>query len=359
MARKKAAQAIMDMSGTARTLPAGADLSLDDYLKQGYRPPPIETGSGRAIGGASQLPPPRTPASTGLIRRTLGRTALGAVAVPVAEQLISAAVPAIDSGQGYGYGDAAEMMTFGTLPSDRPMRTTPAANYAEAPRAASAAVQAMPNQTTAETNRLLAANTTAGLPTPAGRGVSPEEAERMYLQARALTGFGSGAKAREQLTQLRGQDVQAESAAATRGLRESMFRATDLQNTIKGLRDSLDPMKAGALPSADRAQLQRRLAILEATQAFNQGLLPQETYMQIISGAENKAEGGLVGVPGYADGGEVFMEEDMDMPMAIDPTAAGAAASMESGDYVFPVEAVQFYGLKMLKDMVKRAMTAE
>lgn len=63
---------------------------------------------------------------------------------------------------------------------------------------------------------------------------------------------------------------------------------------------------------------------------------------------------------GYADGGEVdYMDDEYAMPSeeAIDTT--GAVASMETGDYVFPVEAVRYFGTKMLKDMVNKALTAE
>lgn len=56
-------------------------------------------------------------------------------------------------------------------------------------------------------------------------------------------------------------------------------------------------------------------------------------------------------VTGYAEGGAI--------EAAVNPTAMGAPADMESGGYVIPVEAVRFYGVKLLKDMVQKALIAE
>jgi len=52
----------------------------------------------------------------------------------------------------------------------------------------------------------------------------------------------------------------------------------------------------------------------------------------------------------YADGGEVSMEN---------PTAEGKTAGLDTGDYVFPAEAVRFYGMKTIKAMVEKAMMAD
>ena len=54
--------------------------------------------------------------------------------------------------------------------------------------------------------------------------------------------------------------------------------------------------------------------------------------------------------PGFADGGEVSMEN---------PTAEGKTAGLDTGDYVFPAEAVRFYGMKTIKAMVEKAMMAD
>lgn len=53
---------------------------------------------------------------------------------------------------------------------------------------------------------------------------------------------------------------------------------------------------------------------------------------------------------GYAEGGEVGMEN---------PTAEGKTAGLDTGDYVFPAEAVRFYGMKTIKAMVEKAMMAD
>ena len=69
---------------------------------------------------------------------------------------------------------------------------------------------------------------------------------------------------------------------------------------------------------------------------------------------------------GYAEGGAVNFDdpemtggyEDPEMPVE-EPMAEGKTAAMETGDYVFPVEAVRYYGTKFLKDMIQKALTAE
>jgi hypothetical protein len=349
MAQKKVAQAILDMSGTARNLPSGADIATDDYLKQGYRPPPVDPTSGQRVGGASPTTPPKAPASTGLIRRSLGRTAAGAVAIPVAEQLIAAAVPAVDSGE--GYGDLQEAMTFGTLPSDRPMRARPAqvdAGLDAAPRRAAA----IP---TISREELQAGREASGAITPRPL-ISQEESDRSYLRARALTGLGSGAQARRDITDMDRVAAQARGVSA----QERGVSAAEVRNAISGLtaaskqisEDLKNPMLG--LTKDERAALRREGDVIRRQLALITG-------GEEADAVEGRANGGVVG---YADGGEVEYEDDMmeyeaEEPMAVNPTEVGKAAGMETGDYVFPVEAVQFYGLKMLKDMVKRAMLAE
>ena len=61
------------------------------------------------------------------------------------------------------------------------------------------------------------------------------------------------------------------------------------------------------------------------------------------------ADGGMVDIHTYADGGEVEVEA---------PTDEGKLAGLDTGDYVFPVEAVRFYGTKTIKAMVEKAMMA-
>lgn len=61
------------------------------------------------------------------------------------------------------------------------------------------------------------------------------------------------------------------------------------------------------------------------------------------------ADGGMVDIHSYADGGEVEVEA---------PTDEGKLAGLDTGDYVFPVEAVRFYGTKTIKAMVEKAMMA-
>ena len=61
------------------------------------------------------------------------------------------------------------------------------------------------------------------------------------------------------------------------------------------------------------------------------------------------ADGGMVDIHTYADGGEVEVEA---------PTEEGKLAGLDTGDYVFPVEAVRFYGTKTIKAMVEKAMMA-
>jgi len=62
---------------------------------------------------------------------------------------------------------------------------------------------------------------------------------------------------------------------------------------------------------------------------------------------EKYAEPGRVRL---AEGGEVSMEN---------PTAEGKTAGLDTGDYVFPAEAVRFYGMKTIKAMVEKAMMAD
>ena len=61
------------------------------------------------------------------------------------------------------------------------------------------------------------------------------------------------------------------------------------------------------------------------------------------------ADGGMVDIHTYADGGEVEVEA---------PTEEGKLAGLDTGDYVFPVEAVRFYGTKTIKAMIEKAMMA-
>jgi hypothetical protein len=61
------------------------------------------------------------------------------------------------------------------------------------------------------------------------------------------------------------------------------------------------------------------------------------------------ADGGMVDIHTYADGGEVEVEA---------PTEEGKLAGLDTGDYVFPVEAVRFYGTKTIKAMVEKALMA-
>ena len=61
------------------------------------------------------------------------------------------------------------------------------------------------------------------------------------------------------------------------------------------------------------------------------------------------ADGGMVDIHTYADGGEVEVEA---------PTEEGKLAGLDTGDYVFPVEAVRFYGTKTIKAMIEKALMA-
>jgi len=69
--------------------------------------------------------------------------------------------------------------------------------------------------------------------------------------------------------------------------------------------------------------------------------------LQMYQNPEEREEGR---VRPFADGGEVSMEN---------PTAEGKTAGLDTGDYVFPAEAVRFYGMKTIKAMVEKAMMAD
>lgn len=71
--------------------------------------------------------------------------------------------------------------------------------------------------------------------------------------------------------------------------------------------------------------------------------------MSMYGNPQNYADGGMVDIHSYADGGEVEVEA---------PTDEGKLAGLDTGDYVFPVEAVRFYGSKTIKAMVEKAMMA-
>lgn len=65
---------------------------------------------------------------------------------------------------------------------------------------------------------------------------------------------------------------------------------------------------------------------------------------------------------GFADGGEISelgqgaVQESVE---SIAPQEQGAAAGLDSGDYVIPVEALRFYGSKFFKDLIEKAESAE
>lgn len=142
-------------------------------------------------------------------------------------------------------------------------------------------------------------------------------------------------------------------------VRQNAVQAAQIRARETQINDMRAALKEPMLDKETRARYIQQLPIMEAQLLFSQGLLTEDALNSLFSKpatAQKKANGGLVG---FANGGEVDMQDTPDMPMAIDPTAAGKSAGMESGDYVFPVEAVQFYGLKMLKDMVKKAMMAD
>lgn len=71
--------------------------------------------------------------------------------------------------------------------------------------------------------------------------------------------------------------------------------------------------------------------------------------MSMYGNPQGYAGGGMVDIHTYADGGEVEVEA---------PTEEGKLAGLDTGDYVFPVEAVRFYGTKTIKAMVEKAMMA-
>ena len=142
-------------------------------------------------------------------------------------------------------------------------------------------------------------------------------------------------------------------------------RAKLLWDEGKYYEDVLNSMESSPAMKAEAEQAKKRNRIMRILDGNGIDLTEEninaamKRYDQNMAAQSGKAAGGVVG---YADGGEVEyeMENEMESPeMAIDPMAMGAKAGMETGDYVFPVEAVRFYGTKLLKDMVQKAMMAE
>jgi len=125
-----------------------------------------------------------------------------------------------------------------------------------------------------------------------------------------------------------------------------------------GLRQRLtDVTESGQNQTGALGQRQNQLAIAEAI--FNAAAgdpmtgrqsdpeLMARSLNMLLQMTENPETGR---VRSFADGGEVSMEN---------PTAEGKTAGLDTGDYVFPAEAVRFYGMKTIKAMVEKAMMAD
>ena len=120
---------------------------------------------------------------------------------------------------------------------------------------------------------------------------------------------------------------------------------------------TVDATKLGQALTSNLGQRQTDVDILEAI--FNAAAGDAMTGRRADSDLMSRSLNALIQAyqnpeaakrPGFADGGEVSMEN---------PTAEGKTAGLDTGDYVFPAEAVRFYGMKTIKAMVEKAMMAD
>jgi hypothetical protein len=169
-------------------------------------------------------------------------------------------------------------------------------------------------------------------------------------------------------------------ARGTQGLNEQKFIAEMLKNA-QGRLDSLssDPNAVMGFRMAAQEQAKRTGQSPEEVMAQMKAQLDAEVsfYTDLLSGyggsdyatqgyqydpmtgeplqAEQKADGGVVGAMGYKCGGKVKRYADGGEVDIAAPTDNGNVASMESGDYVIPVEALRFYGTKFFQNMIQKA----
>lgn len=234
--------------------------------------------------------------------------------------------------------------------TDMPAPEAPFTRLAVAEKSAPAAIAAPadnvwmqgPNQSQAETNRLDTQAAIAAAPKDTAQQAKEADGMNRYLAMRAASFVGDRNPYLAALAQREATSAQSESSKALLAQREFDTLARSYLTELKTIDSKLYP-PAGTIGP----QKEEKAKLMQQRDVLMRGFMGMLGGGQGIAGS---AEGGLVG---YADGGSV------DTPMAINPTADGKQASMETGDYVFPVEAVQFFGLKMLKDMVKKAMTSE
>lgn len=122
------------------------------------------------------------------------------------------------------------------------------------------------------------------------------------------------------------------NAAQGRGTQDVTMRGQDLTSALGQKQADISALGGATDLVIDPATGRTRDALMQAEIA--------NKYLQLL-GLEPRQ---------YAEGGEVSMEN---------PTAEGKTAGLDTGDYVFPAEAVRFYGMKTIKAMVEKAMMAD